>query len=65
VFNPELSPEEQAKYEEKGREAARKPDAEPFTIFTDGLGALGCGSLEEGPAHYTQRGFDEVMRSHA
>ena len=48
-------------YEAEGREAALKPDADPYTRFTDGLGALGVGSWNDGPASYRQRGFRRGM----
>jgi hypothetical protein len=48
-------------YEREGREAALKPDADPLTRFTDGLGALGVGSWRDGPAHYRQKAFNETI----
>lgn len=52
-----ISPEQQAELEREGRVAALKPDADPYTRFTDGLGCMGVGSWSDGPASYRQKGF--------
>lgn len=49
---------EKARLELRAREQAKVADSR--VTFTDGLGAMGCGSWSDGPAAVRQAAFDEV-----
>jgi len=57
------TPEEQATYEAEGRKVAEEKG--PGIIFTDGLGVMGVGSWDDGPAHYRTRGYREALGPNA
>jgi hypothetical protein len=63
-YHRAISENERARYEEEGRAAA---DDHPNAglVFTDGLGVLGVGSYDDGPASIRQAAYDAAIRDNA